>query len=87
MNFKLSDRKVKDLLNGEDVVVISDKLFYNCIVKWELADFDDTRPPFVEVCFNERCEEDTIYFTDNLEQDVYELDGVFIVKEDIVVSK
>lgn len=81
MNFKLSDRKIKDLLNDEDVVVISDKLFYNCIVKWELADFDDTKPPFMEVCFNERSEEDTIYFTDNLEKELYELDGVTIIKE------
>lgn len=72
MCFKKSNRKVRDLLNGECVVVIDGGFAYNTIVEWSLADFLDDKPPFVEVNFNERCEGDTMYFTSNLDESLYE---------------
>lgn len=72
MNFKMSDRKVKDLLNGESVIVLDGGFSYNCLVEWTLADFMDDVPPFVEVNFNERCEGDTMYFTADLNEDLFE---------------
>ena len=67
MNFKLSERKVKDLLNGEEVILLSGRFAYNTLVEWVLADFLDDVPPFLEVCFNERMEGDTVYHTANVE--------------------
>ena len=83
MNFKLSDRKVKDLLNGEGVILLSGRFAYNTIVEWTLADFLDDVPPFVEVCFNERIVGDTVYNTADLEHNLYEINGlIFILEKD-----
>ena len=49
MNFKLSERKVQDLLNGEEVILLSGRFAYNTLVEWVLADFLDDVPPFLEV--------------------------------------
>lgn len=81
MNFKLSERKVKDLLNGEEVILLSGRFVYNTIVEWVLADFLDDVPPFLEVCFNERVEGDTVYHTSNVEHDLYELNGLIFIFE------
>lgn len=82
MNFKVSNRKVKDLLNNESVIVLSEGFAYNTVVEWTLADFMEDKPPFVEVNFNERCEGDTIYYTSNLESGLYEFfDCMIIVVE------
>ena len=84
MNFKLSERKVKDLLNGEEVILLSGRFAYNTLVEWALADFLDDVPPFLEVCFNERMEGDTVYHTANVEHDLYELNGlIFIFDKDV----
>ena len=84
MNFKLSERKVKDLLNGEEVVLLSERFAYNTLVEWSLADFLDDIPPFLEVCFNERMEGDTVYHTANVNHDLYELNGlIFIFEKDV----
>lgn len=86
MNFKLSERKVKDLLNGEEVILLSGRFAYNTIVEWTLVDFLDDVPPFLEVCFNERSEGESIYYTTNLEHELYEVNGlvfIFEVKVDI----
>ena len=84
MNFKLSERKVKDLLNGEEVVLLSERFAYNTLVEWSLADFLDDIPPFLEVCFNERMEGDTVYHTANVNHDLYELNGlIFIFDKDV----
>ena len=37
MNFKLSERKVKDLLSGEEVILLSGRFVYNTLVEWTLA--------------------------------------------------
>ena len=79
MNFKKSDKQVKDLLNGEEVVVLSGGFAYNTLVEWTLADFMDNVPPFVEVNFNERCEAETIYYTSDLETPLYEFNSLFFV--------
>ena len=81
MNFKLSGRKVKDLLNGEEVTLLSGRFAYNTLVEWVLADFLDDVPPFLEVCFNERMEGDTVYHTANVEHDLYELNGLIFIFE------
>ena len=81
MNFKLSERKVKDLLNGEEVILLSGRFVYNTLVEWVLADFLDDVPPFLEVCFNERMEGDTVYHTANVEHDLYELNGLIFIFE------
>lgn len=84
MNFKLSERKVKDLLNGEEVILLSGRFVYNTLVEWVLADFLEDIPPFLEVCFNERMEGDTVYHTANVEHDLYELNGlIFIFDKDV----
>ena len=79
MNFKKSDKQVKDLLNGEEVVVLSGGFAYNTLVEWTLADFMEDSPPFVEVNFNERCEDETIYYTSDLETPLYEFNGLLVV--------
>lgn len=81
MIFKSSNRKVKDLLNGEEVILLSGRFAYNTIVEWTLADFLDDVPPFVEVCFNERTEGDTVYNTADLGHDLYEVNGLIFIFE------
>ena len=80
MYFKKTERKLKDLLNNESVVVMSDGFVFNTVVKWELADHLDDVPPFLEINFVERTEdEESIYYTKDLDQDVYDLFGVLFV--------
>lgn len=81
MNFKVSNRRVKDLLNNESVIVLSEGFAYNTIVEWTLADFMEDEPPFVEVNFNDRCEGDTIYYTDNLNSELFELGDCLVLIE------
>lgn len=84
-DFKLEDsgKVVGDLLNDDVVVVIYTKPpnigAETCIVKYELADFLEDEPPFIEVCFLDSSEV-AYYFTENLQQKVYMIDGVYIVR-------
>lgn len=79
MNFKVSSKPVKHLLNGTDVVVLSGKFVFNTVVEWQLADFSDEVPPYLEVLFVDRCTEETILCVSNLDQEVYELGDVLLV--------
>ena len=79
MNFKVSSKPVKHLLNGTEVVVLSGKFVFNTVVEWQLADFSDEFPPYLEVLFVERCTEETILCVSNLDQEVYELGDVLLV--------
>lgn len=79
MNFKVSSKPVKHLLNGTEVVVLSGKFVFNTVVEWQLADFSDEVPPYLEVLFVERCTEETILCVSNLDQEVYELGNVLLV--------
>lgn len=83
ISLKNSGKKVGDLINGDVVVVILTegvyKGGYNTTVKYELADFMDDEPPFIEVSFVTE-QDDTVFFTDDLSQPVYELDGLLFVK-------
>lgn len=79
MYFKVSDKQVKHLLNGTEVVVFSGKFVFNTIVEWHLADHLEDAPPFLEVLFVDRCTEEAILCVSNLEQVVYDLEGVLIV--------
>ena len=79
MNFNVSDKQVKHLLNGAEVVVFSGKIVFNTIVEWHLADHLEEAPPFLEVLFVDRCTEEAILCVSNLEQVVYDLEGVLIV--------
>lgn len=81
MNFKVSSKPVKHLLNGTEVVVLSGKFVFNTVVEWQLADFSDEVPPYLEVLFVERCTEETILCVSNLDQEVYELGDVLLVVE------
>ena len=79
MNFNVSDKQVKHLLNGAEVVVFSGKFVFNTIVEWHLADHLEDAPPFLEVLFVDRCTEEAILCVSNLDKVVYELEGVLIV--------
>ena len=79
MNFNISDKQVKHLLNGTEVVVFSGNFVFNTIVEWHLADHLEDAPPFLEVLFVDRCTEEAILCVSNLEQVVYDLEGVLIV--------
>lgn len=86
-DFKLVDsgKVVGDLLNDDVAIVICTKPpnigAETCIVKYELADFLEDEPPFIEVCFLDSSE-DAYYFTENLQQKVYMIDGVYVVRGD-----
>lgn len=79
MNFNISDKQVKHLLNGTEVVVFSGNFVFNTIVEWHLADHLEDAPPFLEVLFVDRCTEEAILCVSNLDQVVYDLEGVLIV--------
>lgn len=79
MNFNISDKQVKHLLSGTEVVVFSGKFVFNTIVEWHLADHLEDAPPFLEVLFVDRCTEEAILCVSNLDKVVYELEGVLIV--------
>ena len=79
MYFKVSDKQVKHLLIGTEVVVFSGKFVFNTIVEWHLADHLEDAPPFLEVLFVDRCTEEAILCVSNLDQVVYDLEGVLIV--------
>ena len=79
MNFNVSDKQVRYLLNGTEVVVFSGKFVFNTIVEWHLADHLEDAPPFLEVLFVDRCTEEAILCVSNLDQVVYDLEGVLIV--------
>ena len=79
MNFNISDKQVKHLLNGTEVVVFSGKFVFNTIVEWHLADHLEDAPPFLEVLFVDRCTEEAILCVSNLDQVVYDLEGVLII--------
>ena len=79
MNFKVSSKPIKHLLNGTEVVVLSGKFVFNTVVEWQLADFSDEVPPYLEVLFVDRCTEETILCVSNLDQEVYELGDVLLV--------
>ena len=85
MNFNVSDKQVKHLLNGAEVVVFSGKFVFNTIVEWHLADHLEDAPPFLEVLFVDRCTEEAVLCVSNLDKIVYDLEGVLIVfdKEDM----
>ena len=74
---------VGQLLNDTLVVVILTegvyKGGYTTTVKYELADFMDDEPPFIEVSFITK-QGDAVFFTEDLSQPVYELDGLLVVK-------
>lgn len=79
MNFNMSGKQVRHLLNGTEVVVFSGKFVFNTIVEWHLADHLEDVPPFLEVLFVDRCTEEAILCVSNLDQVVYDLEGVLIV--------
>ena len=79
MNFNISDKQVKHLLNGAEVVVFSGNFVFNTIVEWHLADHLEDAPPFLEVLFVDRCTEEAILCVSNLDQVVYDLEGVLII--------
>ena len=79
MYFKVSDKQVKHLLNGTEVVVFSGKFVFNTVVEWHLADHLEDAPPFLEVLFVDRCTEEAILCVSNLDQVVYDLEGVLII--------
>lgn len=83
MIFKRLGKSVGDLINGDAVIVLHTEGYYKggntTTVRYELADFMDDSPPFIEVCFINK-EDECVYFTSNLEELIYEIDGMFCVK-------
>lgn len=78
-DIKINGKMVKHLLNGTEVFVFSGKSVFNTIVEWHLADHLEDVRPFLEVLFVDRCTEEAILSVSNLDQVVYELEGVLIV--------
>ena len=82
-----SGKVVGKLLNGDEVIVIiTDGAYkggHTTKVKYELADFMDDEPPFMEILFIDKYD-DTVYFTADMTETVYELNGLLVVigKED-----
>ena len=78
-----SGKKVGELLNDDIVIIIATDGAYKgghtTKVRYELADFMDDEPPFMEILFVDKYD-DVVYFTENMEQPVYELNGVYIIK-------
>ena len=78
-----SGKKVGELLNDDVVVVIvtdgSYKGGHTTKVRYELADFMDDEPPFMEVLFVDK-HDDVVYFTEDMNQPVYGMNGMYIVK-------
>ena len=79
MNFNMSDKQVKHLLNGTEVVVFSGKFVFNTIVEWHLADHLEDAPPFLEVLFVDRCTEEVILCVSNLDKEIYEVNNMLFV--------
>lgn len=77
-----SGKKVGELLNKDEVIVIiTDGAYkggHTTKVKYELADFMDDEPPFMEVLFVDKYD-DTVYFTADMSEVVYELNGLMVV--------
>ena len=87
MIYKLIDsgKKVGELLNDDVVVVIATDGAYKgghtTKVRYELADFMDDEPPFMEVLFVDKYD-DVVYFTEDMNQPVYEMNGMYVVEGD-----
>lgn len=77
-----SGKKVGELLNDDVVVVITTDGAYKgghtAKVRYELADFMDDEPPFMEVLFVDKYD-DVVYFTEDMSQPVYEINGMYVV--------
>lgn len=77
-----SGKTVGKLLNDDEVIVIitegSYKGGHTTKVKYELADFMDDEPPFMEIVFVDKFDE-AVYFTADMAEPVYELDGLTVV--------
>ena len=80
-----SGKKVGELLNDDVVVVIATDGAYRgghtAKVRYELADFMDDEPPFMEVLFVDKYD-DVVYFTEDMNQPVYEMNGMYVVEGD-----
>ena len=83
LTLKELDKKVGDLINGDEVIVIHTNGFYKggntTKVKYDLANFMDDTPPFIEVMFMNK-DDDCVYFTADLSEPIYDLCGMFCVK-------
>lgn len=79
-----SGKTVGELLNNDEVIVVitegSYKGGHTTKVKYELADFMDDEPPFMEIVFVDKYDE-AVYFTADMSEPVYELDGLTVVVE------
>lgn len=82
LNISASGKTVGELLNNEEVIVIiTDGAYkggHTTKVKYELADFMDDEPPFMEILFVDKYD-DTVYFTADMSEPVYELNGLLVV--------
>lgn len=80
---KPTSKKVSDLLNGTTVVVIHTEGWREgaetTTVRYELADFMDDEPPFMEILFVDKYD-NVVYFTEDMNEPVYDLEGLYIVK-------
>lgn len=85
MTFKIetTGKKVSDLLNGETVIVIHTTGWREgaetTTVRYELADFMDDEPPFMEILFVDKYD-NVVYFTEDMDEPVYDLEGLYVVK-------
>ena len=58
--FYPSTKKLSDLLQGQRVIVLKDGFPTVCTVKYEMADYEDDKPPYLEFLLYEESDEDEV---------------------------
>ena len=58
--FYPSTRRLCDLLQGQRVIMLKDGFPTVCTVKYEMADYEDDKPPYLEFLLYESNDEDEI---------------------------
>ena len=58
--FYPSTRRLCDLLQGQRVIMLKDGFPTVCTVKYEMADYEDDKPPYLEFLLYESNDEDEV---------------------------
>ena len=58
--FYPSTRRLCDLLQGQRVIILKDGFPTVCTVKYEMADWEDDKPPYLEFLLYESNDEDEV---------------------------
>lgn len=58
--FYPSTRRLCDLLQGQRIIILKDGFPTVCTVKYEMADYEDDKPPYLEFLLYESNDEDEV---------------------------